>query len=97
MGFSENTVICALLTNVKMTKLECNILARRAQSGLARAVIPTSTSYDGDAIFTLSTCRIPYDLEVIYEMGTETLRLSILSAVENAESLGGYLSVKDLR
>jgi L-aminopeptidase/D-esterase-like protein len=97
MGFSENTVICALLTNVKMTKLECNILARRVQSGLARAVIPTSTSYDGDAIFTMSTCRVPYDLEVIYEMGTETLRRSILSAVENAESLGGYLSVKDLR
>jgi len=97
IGFSENTVICALLTNVKMTKLECNILARRAQNGLARAVIPTSTSYDGDVIFTLSTCSTKSDLEVLYEMGTETLRRAIVSAAENAESLGGYLAAKDLR
>jgi L-aminopeptidase/D-esterase-like protein len=96
IGFSENTVICALLTNVKMTKLECNILARRAQSGLARAVIPASTSYDGDAIFALSTGTKKSDLELIYEMGTETLRRSIVSAVEKAESLGGYLAAKDL-
>ncbi len=96
IGFSENTVICALLTNVVMTKLECNILARRAQSGLARAVIPASTSYDGDAIFTLSTCTTKSELEVIYEMATETLRRSIVSAVEKAESLGGYLAVKDI-
>ncbi len=96
IGFSENTVICALLTNVSMTKLECNIFARRAQNGLARAVIPASTSYDGDAIFTLSTCTTESDLEIIYELGTETLRRSIISAVEKAESLGGYLARKDL-
>jgi len=96
IGFSENTIICALLTNVSMTKLECNIFARRAQSGLARAVIPASTSYDGDAIFTLSTGDNKYDPEVIYELGTEALRRSIVSAVEKAESLGGYFAKKDL-
>jgi len=96
IGFSENTVICALLTNVSMTKLECHIFARRAQSGLARAVIPASTSYDGDAIFTLSSGDIKYDPEDIYELGTEALRRSIISAVEKADSLGGYLAKKDL-
>lgn len=96
-GFSENTVVCALLTNVRMSKLECNIFARRAQSGLARAIIPASTSYDGDAIFVLSGGSTQFDLEIMYELGTESLRRAIISAVENAESLGGYLARKDLR
>jgi L-aminopeptidase/D-esterase-like protein len=96
VGFSENTVICSLLTNVVMTKLECHIFARRAQCGLARAVIPASTSYDGDAIFVLSSGTIKSELELIYEMGTEILRRAIVSAVQHAESLGGYLALKDL-
>jgi L-aminopeptidase/D-esterase-like protein len=95
VGLTENTILCALLTNAKLNKLETNILSRRAQNGLARAVVPASTSYDGDIIFSLASGQEEVNTDVIYEIATEVLRQSIISGVTNAESLGGYPAVKD--
>ena len=96
MGFSENTVLTVILTNANLTKLEANILSRRAQNGLARAIIPASTSYDGDVIFTLSSGSSRMDPDVIYELATEVVRRSILAGVIHADSLGGYKSLKEI-
>lgn len=96
VGFAENTVLCAILTNAKLTKLEAYILSKRAQSGLARAIIPAATSYDGDVIFTLASGRAKGETEVLYEVATEAVRQSILSAIRQAESLGDYPALQDL-
>ena len=96
VGFSENTVLTVILTNANLTKLEANILSRRAQNGLARAIIPASTSYDGDVIFTLSSGSSRMDPDVIYELATEVVRRSILAGVIHADSLGGYKSLKEI-
>jgi len=96
VGFSENTVLSAILTNAKLTKLETNKLSRRAQNGLARAIIPTSTSYDGDVIFSLSSGKVRKEPDIVYELGTEVVRRSIIAGVQNAEGLGGYKAFKDL-
>ena len=96
VGFAENTVLSAVLTNAKLTKQETNTLSRRAQNGLARAIIPTSTSYDGDVIFCLSSGTSRKDADIVSELGVEAVRRSILSAVENAATLGGFKSVQDL-
>jgi len=95
--FSENTVLSVILTNASMSKLEAHILAKRAQNGLARAVIPATTSYDGDIIFSLASGRLPANPDLLYEMGSEALRRSIISAVLKSESLGGYLAARDIR
>ena len=95
--FSENTVLSVILTNASLSKLETHLLSRRAQNGLARAVIPATTSYDGDIIFSLAAGKITANPDFIFEMGTEALRLSIINAVKEAESLGGYLAVRDLQ
>ncbi|MCK4754287.1 MAG: P1 family peptidase, partial [Calditrichia bacterium] len=71
--------------------------SRRAQNGLARAIIPASTSYDGDVIFTLASGQTRKEPDIVYELATEAVRRSIISGVENAESLGNYPAVKDLR
>jgi L-aminopeptidase/D-esterase-like protein len=97
VGFSENTVLSAILTNAKLSKLETNKLSRRAQNGLARAIIPTSTSYDGDVIFSLSSGEVRKEPDIVYELGTEMIRRSIIAGVENAESLGGFMALKDLK
>lgn len=97
VGFSENTVLSAILTNAKLSKLEASTLSRRAQNGLARAIIPASTSYDGDVIFTLASGQIRKEPDIVYELATEAVRRSIISGVENTESLGNYPTVKDLR
>lgn len=96
VGFAENTVLSAVLTNTKLTKQETNTLARRAQNGLARAIIPTSTSYDGDVIFCLASGINRIDTDIASELAVEAVRRSIISAVENAEGLGGFKSVQDL-
>ena len=97
IGFSENTVLTAILTNSKLSKAEANLLSRRAQNGLARAVIPASTSYDGDIIFTLANGQKRYEPDLVSEMATEAVRRSIIAGVENAESLGNYKTVKSIR
>lgn len=96
-GFSENTVLTALLTNTKLSKIEANNLSKRAQNGLARAVIPASTSYDGDVIFTLACGVKKCEPDLISEIATEAVRRSILSGVKNARSLGNCSSVKSLK
>jgi L-aminopeptidase/D-esterase-like protein len=80
-----------------LSKLEANKLSRRAQNGLARAIIPASTSYDGDVIFTLARGAIRKDPDIIYELATEAIRRSIIAGVQNAESLGIYPAIKDLK
>jgi L-aminopeptidase/D-esterase-like protein len=95
--FSENTVLSAILTNASLSKLEAYILAKRAQNGLARAVIPATTSYDGDIIFCLASGQLSVNPDLLYEMGSEAIRLSIISAVLKSESLGGYLAARDIR
>lgn len=97
IGFSENTVLTAILTNANLSKVEANTIARRAQNGLARAVIPASTSYDGDVIFTLACGQKIYDPDIVSEMASESVRRSIIAGVENAKSLGHYPSVKSLK
>jgi len=97
VGFSENTVLTAILTNAKLSKIEANKLSRRAQNGLARAVIPASTSYDGDVIFTLACGQKEYEHDLISEIAAEAVRRSIMAGVFNAETLGNFPSVKSLK
>lgn len=97
VGFSENTILIAIITNAKLNKIEANKISRRAQNGLARAVIPASTSYDGDIIFTLACGQKDYDLDLISEIAAEAVRRSILAGVNNADSLGNFPSVETLK
>ena len=97
VGFAENTVLCALMTNARLTKLEAHIMAHRAQQGLVRAIIPAGTSYDGDIIFSMASAEIDAQSEIVYELGTEAVRQSILSAVHHADALGGHLACKNLQ
>ena len=55
-GFSAtNTVLGVVSTNAKLSKAELTRVAQMAHDGIARAVVPSHTLYDGDTIFALST------------------------------------------
>lgn len=97
VGFSQNTVLAVIITNAKLSKQETHSVSKRAQNGLARAIIPASTSYDGDIIFTLAGGEVSGEVELICEMGTEALRRSIVSAAKNASALGGHPAYSDLK
>ena len=56
--YASNTVIGVVATNAKLTKDEANKLASIAHDGLARAVRPAHTTFDGDTLFTMATGEV---------------------------------------
>lgn len=94
VGFSENTVLSVILTNAKIDKLQSYIMSKKSFNGMARAIIPANTNYDGDIIFTFTNQQSEILFDTLIEMATETLRQSILNAVKEASSLGGFYGLK---
>ena len=58
-----NTTIGVVVTDAALTKEQANRVAMVAHDGIARAVRPAHTLYDGDTLFCLATgaVRAPYD------------------------------------
>ncbi|MGH3434623.1 MAG: P1 family peptidase [Thermocrispum sp.] len=54
-GAPLNTTIGVVATDAALTKAECQRLAMAAQDGLARAVRPAHSMFDGDTVFALAT------------------------------------------
>ncbi|MEJ6396492.1 P1 family peptidase [Yoonia sp. 208BN28-4] len=51
----SNTTIAIVATDAPLTKAQCHRMSVAAHDGLARAIVPAHTPYDGDMIFALST------------------------------------------
>jgi len=82
---TSNTVIGVVATNAKLSKEEANKVAQMAQDGLARAVRPAHTMYDGDTIFALSTGELNADVNLIGAFAAEVFAESIVRGVKAAE------------
>lgn len=57
-GPSGNTVIGVVVTNARLDKAQAHRVADLAHDGVARAVEPSHTSVDGDALFCLATGEV---------------------------------------
>lgn len=93
---SHNTVIGVVATNASLDNQQTNFLAQMAQDGLAMAIRPSHTLFDGDTIFALSTGSIIVDVNVVGAFAAEAVKLAIINAVNNAVSMGGVPSSSDL-
>lgn len=58
-GARENTTIACIATDAVLTPAQAQRLAIMAQDGLARAIRPVHTPFDGDVVFALSTAARP--------------------------------------
>lgn len=58
-GVRENTTIAVVATDAALTPAQARRLAIMAQDGLARAIRPVHTPFDGDVVFALSTSARP--------------------------------------
>ena len=54
---AQNTTLAIVATDAPLTKADCTRLATAAHDGMARALVPSHTPFDGDLVFTLSTGR----------------------------------------
>jgi L-aminopeptidase/D-esterase-like protein len=84
-----STVIGVVATNARLTKEAANKVAAMAQNGVARAIRPAHTMYDGDTIFTVATGEIPADVNVIGAFAAEVTAQAIRSGARAATSLAG--------
>lgn len=55
----QNTTLCAVATDAALTHAQVKRLASMAGAGMARAIFPVFTPYDGDIVFALATGKTP--------------------------------------
>ncbi|MBD3224763.1 MAG: peptidase S58 family protein [Caldithrix sp.] len=96
VGLMDNTVLTVVMTNALLTKMQAYQVADHAHYGLARAIKPSHTSYDGDTVFAIALPDVQAPLDVIFSLTTDTVEQSIRQSVIYAETLHGVPSVKDL-
>jgi len=93
----RNTTIGVVITNAKLTKSQITKVAQMSQDGLARAVVPSHTPWDGDTMFGLASGGFEGDADVLIvgALAAEVTSEAILRAVRVAQGLDGLPSVSD--
>ena len=61
----EATTIGVVVTNARLDKLGCRLVAESAHDGLARALDPVHTAADGDAVVAAATGEVDAPVEVV--------------------------------
>lgn len=92
---NENTVIGVVASNGILNKAQATKVAQMAQDGVARAVNPAHTLYDGDTIFALATGAVAADPTIVGAYAAEMVAHAIRRAVRSATSLGGVRAASE--
>ncbi len=93
---ATNTVIGVVATNARLSKEAVNKVAQMAQDGVARAVRPAHTMFDGDTLFALATGEKPADVNVVGAFAAEAVAQAIMRAARSAEEAGGLPAYRNL-
>lgn len=97
-----NTTVAVVATDAVLDKEGANKVAQMAQNGLARAIVPAHTMYDGDTVFCLSTAEKclsgdrAADITTIGSVAAQALAAAVVRAVRAASSVPGCLAVNDI-
>ncbi|OLC57269.1 MAG: hypothetical protein AUH85_03675 [Chloroflexi bacterium 13_1_40CM_4_68_4] len=80
-----NTTIGVVVTDAKLTKEQANRVATVAHDGIARAVRPAHTMYDGDTIFCLATGAVAAPYDAVEAVGSDVVARAIAVGVRAAQ------------
>lgn len=94
--FSDNTLIGCIITNARLTKAQMTKLASIGHNGIARAVRPAHTVFDGDTIFAMCTGEVTAALDAVGVLAARAVERAIVDAVKNAESFDVYPAARDM-
>ena len=81
-----HTTIGVVVTDARLTKEEANRVATVAHDGIARAVRPAHTMYDGDTIFCLATGRTEAPRDAVEAVAADVVARAIARGVRLAQS-----------
>ena len=73
----ENTTLAVVATDAALTKAQAQRVAMMAHDGLARAIRPVHTMFDGDTIFALSTGNLQADVTTVGSVAADLLARAI--------------------
>jgi L-aminopeptidase/D-esterase-like protein len=96
LRFASSTVIGVVATNAELTKEEANKVAQMAQDGIARAVRPAHTMFDGDTLFALATGTERVDVNLIGAYAAQVVAEAVVRGVKAADGAGGLPAYRDL-
>lgn len=94
-----NTTLAVIATDATLTKTQAQRFATMAHDGLARALHPVHTPFDGDTVFALATGKQPpVDAVALARLGSLTadcLARAVARGVFEADSMGTYPGYRD--
>ena len=76
-----NTTIGCLVTNARLTKPEACRAVDLAHTGIARAIEPPHTNFDGDALFLLATGEVDTQPDLVAMLGAAAVARAIRSEI----------------
>ena len=78
----EQTTLVVVATDARLTKNDCHLLAVSAHDGLARALRPAHTRYDGDLAVALATGEVDGHPDRLREAAAEAVAQAVRAAVK---------------
>jgi L-aminopeptidase/D-esterase-like protein len=88
-AFSENTTIGVVVTNGRLSKLDCLLVAQSGHDGLATALDPVHTAGDGDALVAAATCAVDADPWVVRSLAAHVVDAAVRDAVRRVQDVRG--------
>jgi L-aminopeptidase/D-esterase-like protein len=77
----EHTTLVLVATDARLTKSDCFLLAQTGHHGLARALEPSHTRFDGDLVIAVATGVVEAHLDRLRAAATDVVAEAVRSAV----------------
>ncbi len=94
-----NTTVGVVAVDAALDKAQCRRLAMSAQDGLARAVRPAHSLFDGDTVFAAATGARPVagpaDLDALCAAAADVFARAVAHGVLAATAVGDLLAYRD--
>jgi L-aminopeptidase/D-esterase-like protein len=81
----EATTIGVVVTDARLDKTECRLVAESAHDGLARAIDPVHTAGDGDAFVAAATGRVEAPVHVVRSLAAWVVAAAVRDALTPAD------------
>ncbi len=84
-GGRDHTTIGCVVTNARLDKVACRVLAQGAHDGLSRAINPPHTRFDGDGFVAAATGAVAAPVDVVRLLGL----LAVADAIRSTGAASG--------
>lgn len=95
-GLMECTTLVVVATNAKLSSEQLTRVAIQGHSGIARAIRPSHTGFDGDSVFAVSVGDIETPLFMVETLAAVCTAEAIRDGVLKAEAAGGVPAACDI-